>query len=179
MVGKPCQSRYVKLLWLEACVFHSHSGLFLLGQQLVPHLDSLSLPRHLFSCECFMDSPTHLNPFKRKELICSFIHWRPIKGYPRAFVTDLPGQDELTPQSSGPPTSLCRITPGEEMLRKEAFISRPLSKPTGLELWGGERSGSQPGALHFSSTHLWCRWSDNHTRKYSRRVCQSPISHPP
>ena len=49
---------------------------------------------------------------------------------------------------------MCRITPGEEVLRKEAFF-RPLSKPIGLELWGGERGGSQPGVLAFLLALVW------------------------
>lgn len=73
MVGKPCQSRYVKFLWLETSVFSSHSGLFLMCQQLVPHLVSLSLPWLLFSpMSVLWDTLPHLNPFHRKGLTHSF-----------------------------------------------------------------------------------------------------------
>lgn len=168
MVGKPCQSRYVQVLW-QTCVFYSHSRDLVSS---VPsswcHLDSLSLPRLLFSCECFMGHPTPSSILLRKELICSIHSLMGCQGgAPGHLLQTCPGPDELTPQSSG--ASNISVQNLGRCLGKRHFQS--LSQPLGSELWGRV---VQPSP-HPPSTHqVTLMWVIVSCRKCSRKGCQSP-----
>lgn len=67
-----CQTRYVKILWLEKCVFYSHSGLFSHANSWC-HIWRADLCCGFFSpVSVLWDTPPHFNPFKREGLIHSF-----------------------------------------------------------------------------------------------------------
>lgn len=72
-------------------------------QQLVPHLESLSLLRLLFSYECFMGHPTPILLREKSSFVHSLMACQGSRGSPVHLLQGDPsGQDELMVQGSEP-----------------------------------------------------------------------------